>query len=121
LRLGNERRNILLRSVCINCVVHLDAVKAVTHVLVDAEDTLQVHARLDGRFDRPQLYVAILRDGGDTRGQAACQTDEDELDRRGAVILGREKFRVVGIELEGFAVLLRSRSAPCGHPIRLVR
>ncbi len=42
----------------------------------------------------------MLSDRSDTGGQAAGEADEHELDRRGAVVLGREDLGVVGIEGE---------------------
>src|SRR6185295_994118 len=66
---------------------------------------------LELRFDRSELDAAILRDRGDAGGQAARQADEDELDRRGAEILGGEDFRMIGFERELGLVLLLGAEA----------
>ena len=88
------------RGVGVDVVVDLDAVEAVAHLGVDAEDAQDVHVALERRLHRVQLDVAVLRDGRDAGGEAAGEADEHELDRRGAVVLGREDLRVVGVVLE---------------------
>ena len=88
-----------------------DAVEAVAHVAVDAEDALDVHVALDGRLDRAELDAAILGDRGDAGREAAREPDEQELDRRHAVVLGGEDLRVVGIEGGFGAVLLLGAEA----------
>ncbi len=48
----------------------------------------------------------MLRDRGHTRRQAARQSHEDIFDRRGAIVGGREKLRMIGIELKLFLMAL---------------
>ena len=47
-----------------------------------------------------ELDLAVLRHGRDAAGEAARQRDEQDLDGRGAVVLGREELGVVGVEPE---------------------
>ena len=63
LRLRDERRDFLARRVGVDMERHLDAVEAVAHLAVDAEDALHVHAGFDRGLDRAQLDVAVLRHG----------------------------------------------------------
>ena len=86
------------RRVGVDLEGHLDVVEAVADVAVGAEDAADVVVALDGRLDRAQLDAAVLRDRRDAGGQAARQADEEVLDRRDAVVLGREHRRVVGVE-----------------------
>src|SRR4051812_19330110 len=106
LRLRDDRFDVLLRRVRVDVERHLDVVVAVADVAVDSQDALDVHRPFELRFDRAQLDAAVLRDGGDAGGQAAREADEDELDRRGAEVLGGEDLRVVGVERELGLVLL---------------
>src|ERR1700757_3092391 len=71
LRLRDERLDVLLRRIGIDTEADLDVVVAVTYVAVDAEDAVEVHLALELGLDRPQLYPAVLGDGGHTRRQAA--------------------------------------------------
>src|SRR5581483_9399486 len=65
LRLRNEGFNLVFLGVGVDLVAHLDAAEAVADVAVDAEDALDIHVAFDGRGDRAQLDIAVLRDGGD--------------------------------------------------------
>ena len=131
LGLGDQRLDLLLRRVRVDLERHLDVVEAVADVAVDAEDPADVLRALDRRLDRAQLDAAVLRDRRDARRQAARQADEEVLDRRDAVVLGREDLRVVGVERRlGLVALLlaeaeevldrrravRRRSATCRTP-----
>ena len=98
LRLRDDRLDFLLRRVGVDLERHLDVVVAVAHVAVDAEDAADVHLAFELRLDRAQLDAAILRDGGDAGGEAAREADEHVLDRRDALVLGREDLGMVGVE-----------------------
>ena len=87
-----------LRGVRVDLERHLDVVEAVADVAVGAEDAADVVVALDRRLDRAQLDAAVLRDRRHAGGQAARQADEEVLDRRDAVVLGREDLGVVGVE-----------------------
>src|SRR5262245_64784082 len=106
LRLGDQRLDLLRGRVGVDVVVHLDLAESVPDLRVGAEDAVDVHVSLDGRVDRAELDLALLRDRGDARRQAASERREGELDRGGAVVLGGELERVVGLEGEGRPVLL---------------
>ena len=89
----------------------LDLAEAVADVGIDAEDAPDVHVALEGGRHRAQLDLAVLGDGGDAGGEAAGQTDQDQLDRRGAVVLRREQLGVVPVEEElGAVALLRTEA-----------
>ncbi len=49
LRLGDKCLDISPRSVGINIVGYLDPVETVTHIAVDTEDALNIHAAFQGR------------------------------------------------------------------------
>jgi len=67
---------------------------------------VEVHRGLDGRADRAELDLALLRHGRDARREAAAQRHEHVLDRRDAVVLGGELEGVVGVVGVGLLVLL---------------
>src|SRR5437764_1352230 len=60
LRLGDEGLDLILGSVGVDLVFDFDAVEAVAHIGIDAEDALEVHAPFDGCFDGAQLNPAVL-------------------------------------------------------------
>src|SRR5262245_2609296 len=64
LRLGNQCAELFRCGVGVDGVVHLDAVESVSHIAVDAENPLNVHASLEGSLDRPELDASILSDRG---------------------------------------------------------
>src|ERR1700689_4694978 len=98
LRLGHQRLDVLPRRVRVDVEGHLDVVVAVADVAVGAEDAADVVPALDRGLDRAQLDAAVLRDRRDTPRPAAPQADGEVLDRRDAVVLGREGLGVVGLE-----------------------
>src|SRR5438046_4858198 len=57
-------------------------------------------------LDRAQLDATVLLDGGNPPRQAARQADEEVLDRRDAVVLGREDLGMVGFERPLFLVVV---------------
>src|SRR5262249_43329988 len=67
LRLRNEPLDILALGAGIDLVGNANAAEAVAHIVVDAEDALNVHVAFDRRLDRAQLDIAVLSDGGDAR------------------------------------------------------
>ena len=69
---GSRRRDV---------EVDADAVEAVAHVVVDAEDALEVHVGLEGGLDRAKLDAAALGDRGDAGREAAREAREDDLHR----------------------------------------
>ena len=89
-----------LRGVRVDVEDDLDAVEAVAHVAVDAEDALQVHAGFERGLDGAQLDLAILRDRSDAGREAGGEADEHVLHRRRAVVFGREDRRMVGVVFE---------------------
>src|SRR6202021_2492220 len=106
LRLGHQRLDVLPRRVRVDVEGHLDVVVAVADVAVGAEYPSDIVAALDHGLDRAQLDATVLRDGRDTPGQAARQADEEVLDRRDAVVGGREDLGVVGFERPLFVVIV---------------
>ena len=100
LRLGDQRFDLGGSSVGIDLVFDLNAVKSISHVLVDTKDTLQVHRAFDRRCDRAQLNSAVLCDSRDAGRQATRQTDEDVFDGGRAFIFGSENLRVIGVKGE---------------------
>src|SRR5215813_2557011 len=60
LRLGHQRLDLIGGGVRVDFERHLDALEAVTHVAVDAQDALDVHRPLDGRRDGAELDLAML-------------------------------------------------------------
>src|SRR6185312_12649133 len=64
--------------------------------------------------DRAELDAAVLRDGRHARRQAARQADDEVLDRRDAVVGGREDLGVVSLEgrlLQVVALLAEAEEA----------
>lgn len=106
LRLGDERGDIVGRRVRVDVEVDPNGLKSVSNVSVNAENSRKVHVALNRRFRRSELDSPILRDRGHTRHQAACERSEDDLDRRRALIGGREKGGVVGVDYKSAIVLL---------------
>src|ERR1017187_7307142 len=106
LGLGDQRLDLLPRRVRVDVERHLDVVVAVADVAVGTEDPADVMAALDRGLDRAQLDATVLRHGRNTPRQAARQADEEILDRRDAVVLGRENLGVVGLERPLFLVVL---------------
>ena len=50
--------------------VDLDAIEAIAHVGIDAEDALDVHAGFERGRDRAKLDLAMLCDCGNAGGEA---------------------------------------------------
>src|SRR5262245_65107821 len=71
LRLRDQRLDFLLRGIGVDVERHGDAVVAVAHLAVDAEDALDVHRAFDLRLDRIELDAAVLGDRRDARGETA--------------------------------------------------
>src|SRR4029079_15592178 len=78
----------------------------IAHVVVDAENTLEVHVPFQGRGDRAQLNVSVLSDRGDTCGQTTCQPNQDVLDGRSTFVFGSKNFRVVSVKGKSSFVML---------------
>src|SRR5260370_27014407 len=51
LRLRDKGLDLILGRIGVDLVFDLDAIEAIAHVGIDAEDALQVHPTFDGRFD----------------------------------------------------------------------
>ena len=83
-----------------------DGAEAVADVLIDAEDAADVHVRLERRLDRMQLDAAVLGDGRNAGGEAACEAGQHDLDRRRRLVLGGEDLGMVGVDGELFLVRL---------------
>ena len=67
---------------------------------------MQVHLGGEGSPHRPELDRPLLSHGGDARGQAAAEGDQDMLHRRDTVILRGELQRMIDVVAEPRAVLL---------------
>src|SRR5215472_10330685 len=80
--------------------MNADGAEAIAYLVVDAEDALNVHVRLERRLDRVQLYAAPLRNCGNARRQAARKPGENEFDRSRSIVLGRKDLRVVCFDSE---------------------
>jgi len=106
LRLRDESFDIFAFCIGVNLVGHLDAAEAIAHVIAYAKNTLEVNVPFHGRGDRAQLNVSVLGNRCDTCGQTACQPNQDVLGRRGALVLGCKKFRVVSIESKSSLAML---------------
>ena len=74
LRLCDESFDIFAFCIGVDLVRHLDTAEAIAHVVVYAEDALDIHVPFEGRSNRTQLNVAVLGNRSDTRGQTTCQT-----------------------------------------------
>src|SRR5262249_37649290 len=106
LRLRHQGLDLVTTRVGVDLVGDLDAAEPVAHVAVDTEDALKVHRSLDGRRDRSQLNLAMLRDGSNARGETASQRDEHELHGGCPVVLRGENLWMVRVETECRLVLL---------------
>src|ERR1700733_4168058 len=111
LRLRDDRLDVVRRRVGVDLVGHLDAVEAVAHVLVHTEDAADVHSGLERRRHGTQLDLTRLSDSRYAGGQAACESGQHDLHRRGRVVLGGEHLGVVGVEGELLLVLLLGAQA----------
>src|SRR5689334_21245015 len=80
LRLRDQRPDLLGSGVRVDLVADGDAAEAVADVRVGAENPVQVHLGGQGGPYRPELDRPLLGDGGDARGQASAQGDQDVLD-----------------------------------------
>src|SRR5690606_31465999 len=113
---------LLIRGIRVDLEDDLDPVEAVAHLAVDAEDALDVHAGFERRLHGAELNVPVLRDGRDAGGEARCERDEHVLDRRRAVVLGRENLRMVRVVAErGPVRLLRAEPEEAVHDGTAVR
>jgi hypothetical protein len=73
LRLRDESFDVFAFCIGVDLIGHLDAAEAIAHVVVYAENALDVHVPFYGRRDRAQLNVAVLGNRGDTSGKTTCQ------------------------------------------------
>src|SRR5215470_4903071 len=80
--------------------MNADGAEAIAHIVVDAEDALNVHVGLERGLDRMELYAAPLGNRGNARREAARKTGEDEFDRSRSIVLGRKDLRVVCLDRE---------------------
>src|SRR5215475_15100979 len=55
LRLGDQRLDVVLARVGANVEMNADGAEAIAHLVVDAEDALNVHVGLERSLDRMQL------------------------------------------------------------------
>src|SRR6516164_7985518 len=78
LRLGDQRLDVVLARIRANVEMNANDAEAIAHFLVDAEDALNVHVRLERRLDHVELYAAPLRNCGNARRQAARKPGENE-------------------------------------------
>src|SRR5215472_12393615 len=86
-----------------------DGAEAITHLVVNAEDALDVHVGLERGLDEVQLYAAPLGDRGNAGSQAARKTGEDEFYGSRSVVLGCKDFWMICLDGEGLvARLLRA-------------
>src|SRR5713101_2400813 len=106
LRLRDDRLNLVGRRVGVDLVDHLDSAEAIADIRVHAEDALYIHVALERRRDLVQLDLPVLCDCGHACRQAARETHEHVLDRRGAVVRRCEDLRMIGVEHELGAVVL---------------
>ena len=128
LGLGHDRLDVGPGGVGVDVEADPDSLEAVADVGVGAEDAEHVHVALDGGGDRSELDLAVLSHGGDAGGEAAGQSDEHVLDRRGAEVLRGEALRVIDFEpvrrsggsspARGRRTRRRSRCCGCRAPTR---
>src|SRR5215208_264266 len=111
LRLGDQSLDLVGSSVGIDLVLYLDAVKSVSHIPVDAEDTLYVHGAFDRGRDGAQLDSAVLCNSRNAGCQATRQADQDVFDRGRSIIFGSKYFGVIGLEGE-FRSMFLLRTKP---------
>src|ERR1043166_6457470 len=77
-----------------------DGAEPVAHVIVDAENALNVHVGLERRLDRMKLDAAPLGDRGNARGQTARQAGQNQFDRRRSMVLGGKNLGMVRLDGE---------------------
>src|SRR5215468_3146159 len=88
--------------------MNADSAEAIAHVVVDAEDALNVHVGLERGLDRMELYPAPLGDRGNARREATRKTGEDEFDGSRSIVPGRKDLWVVCLDRESLAAGLLS-------------
>src|SRR5215510_2273739 len=98
LRLGDQRLDVVLARIGANVEMNADSAEAIAHVVIDAEDALNVHVGFDRGLDRMELYAAPLGDRSNARREAARKTGEDEFDRSRSIVIGRKDLRVVSLD-----------------------
>src|SRR5215510_6656080 len=108
LRLGDQRLDVVLARIGANVEMNADSAEAIAHVVVDAEDALNVHVGLERGLDRMELYAASLGDRSNARRKAARKTGEDEFDGGRSIVLGCKDLRVVCLDREGLVARLLS-------------
>jgi len=67
---------------------------------------LNVHISPDNCRDGSELNVAVLGNSGNSRRQAARQSNQDIFDRRGPFVLSGEDLGMVGVKAESSFVVL---------------
>ena len=79
--------DVVVARIGANVEVNTDGAEAIAHLVIHAEDALNVHVRLKRGPDRMQLYAASLRDRGNARREAARKTGENEFDRSRSIVI----------------------------------
>src|SRR3954464_2958916 len=100
LRLRNQRLDVVFAGVGTDVEVDADGAEPVAHVIVDAENALNVHVGLERRLDRMKLDAAPLGDRGNARGQTARQAGQNQFNRRRSMVLGGENLGMVRLDGE---------------------
>ena len=77
-----------------------DGAEAVAHVVVDAENALNVHVGLERRLDRMKLDAAPLGDRGNARGQTARQAGRERVRPASERCLRRRNLGMVRLDGE---------------------
>src|SRR4051794_25448864 len=106
LGLGDDRLDLVGGRVGVDVVGHLDAAEPVANVTVDPENAGYVHVAFECRSYRAELDLPVLSDGGDTGGEAACESHQHVLDGRRPIVFGGEYLGMISVEVVHLPVLL---------------
>src|SRR4029453_6853097 len=100
LRLGYQCLDVVL--ICISAYIEMnpDTAKAIAHLVVDTENALNIHVRLERRLYRAELYAAPLSNGGNACREAAGKTGEYKFYRSRRIIFRCEELRMVRLDSE---------------------
>src|SRR5262249_11494572 len=80
--------------------MNADGAEAIAHLVVNAENALNVHVGFERRLHRIELDAAPLRNCCNAPGEAACQTRQNDFDRSRSVVLSRKDLRMVCLDRE---------------------
>src|SRR4051794_12552150 len=100
LRLRDQRLDVVFAGIGTDVEVDADGAEPVAHVIVDAENALNIHVGLERRLDRMKLDAAPLGDRGNARGQAARQAGQNQFDRRRSMVLRSKNLGMVRLDGE---------------------